>query len=206
MWRSTIRAAAGSPTRCGACRRPACRCASSATTARTRPSTSPTRTATTSSWRGTAPSRTGRWATTGRCSRSSATSTWRTCSRADEADGVSPWVGGQAVLAGDAGRVQPREQLGEPVFREHHGPLAQADGAGRRGRHVRAAPDVEAEVMVVPAGGHEGGARHQGLDLEANDVAVEGEPALDVAHVQVKMPDHEAGVRVAARLLAGDEP
>ena len=82
---------------------------------------------------------------------------------------------------------------------------AQADGAGRRRRDARAAPDVEAEVVVVAAGGDERGRVEQRHHLEADDVAVEGEPALDVADVQVHVADDEAGVGVRLRLLALDE-
>ena len=197
-----------SPTRCAGCRRPASSCASSPTTARTRPSTSPTPTATTSSSPGTGRSSSGRSTSDGHIQPIfgdldlddllSGALTKRTAlpqgSAVSPPSRATPAASSRASSSASAG-------LGE-----HDGPLAQADRAGRRGRHARAAPDVEAEVMVVAAGRHERGARHQRLDLEAEQVAVEGEAALDVADVQVQVADGEAGVGVALRLLAATRP
>jgi hypothetical protein len=58
--------------------------------------------------------------------------------------------------------------------------------------------------VVVAAGGDErGAAGDEGHEFEAEHVAVEGEPALEVADVQVEVTDREAGPGLAARSLAG---
>ena len=70
--------------------------------------------------------------------------------------------------------------------------MAQADGVLRGGADAGAAPDVEAEVVVVAAGADEGGAAEVRLDLEAERVAVEREAALDVADVEVQVAHAQA--------------
>ena len=88
---------------------------------------------------------------------------------------------------------------------EHDGPVAQTYPALRDGRYALATPDVEAEVMMVAAGGHERrGTGHERHELEAKHVAVEGEPTVQIADVQVHVADHEPRTGLAAWLLAGD--
>ena len=60
------------------------------------------------------------------------------------------------------------------------------------GGDALAAPRVEAEVVVVAARGDERRARHDPPDLEADEVAVEGEPLRDVADVQVQVAHAQA--------------
>ena len=76
---------------------------------------------------------------------------------------------------------------------------------GGAGGDAAAAPDVEAEVVVVAAGGDERGRVEQRHHLEADHVAVEREPALDVADVQVHVADDRVRGDVGDRLLVGDE-
>ncbi len=96
-------------------------------------------------------------------------------------------------------------QGGGVVGRDHDRPVPQADHAGRHRRGAAAAPDVEAEVVVVAAGGHERGRVEQRHHLEADDVAVEREAAVDVADVQVHVADDRLGRDVRLRLLVLDE-
>jgi len=64
-------------------------------------------------------------------------------------------------------------------------------------------------VVVVAAGRHERGRAEVGDQLEAEQVAVEGQALLDVADAEVHVTDAEAGARVAPRRLAldrGEQP
>ncbi len=74
-------------------------------------------------------------------------------------------------------------------------PVTQADGVLRRGADALAAPDVEAEVVVVAAGADERGAAEVRLHLEAEHVAVEREAPVDVADVQVQVAHPQARAR-----------
>ena len=53
------------------------------------------------------------------------------------------------------------------------GPAVEAGGVRGRGPDAAALPDVDGEVVVVAAGGHERGGAQVRLELEAEDVAVE---------------------------------
>jgi hypothetical protein len=83
--------------------------------------------------------------------------------------------------------------------------VAQADDARRGGRDARAAPDVDRDVVVVAVGGQERGRGHARHHVEAERVAVELEPALDVADVQVQVADDHARIGGGDDRLAGDE-
>ena len=73
----------------------------------------------------------------------------------------------------------------------------------RCGRDALAAPRVEAEVMVVAAGGHERGrVADLRLLLEAQPVAVERQALLDVADVQVQVAHAQAGTDLLGEVLA----
>src|SRR5829696_2698316 len=80
-----------------------------------------------------------------------------------------------ALLGRDAGRPYPLAHCLDLLgVVEHHRPVAQTHPALRDWRHALSTPDVEAEVVVVAAGGHERGcAGHERLELEAEHVAVE---------------------------------
>ena len=83
-----------------------------------------------------------------------------------------------------------------------HGPVTQAHGVLGRRADAGAAPDVEAEVVVVAAGADERGGAEVGLLLEAEDVAVEREASVDVADVQVQV----AHLRPSRSCGAGASP
>ena len=73
-----------------------------------------------------------------------------------------------------AARTRSRNCLDLLGTLEHDRPVAQTHPALRDWRHALSAPDVEAEVVVVAAGGHERGlAGHERHELEAEHVAVE---------------------------------
>ena len=58
---------------------------------------------------------------------------------------------------------------------------------------------------MVAAGGHERrGTGHERYELEAEHVAVEAQPPLQIADVQVHVADHEPRTGLAAWLLAGE--
>jgi hypothetical protein len=83
--------------------------------------------------------------------------------------------------------------------------VAQTYPALRDGRYALSAPDVEAEVVMVAAGRHESrGTGHERHELEAEYVAVEGEPTLQIADVQVDVADYQPRTGLAVWLLAGD--
>ena len=67
-------------------------------------------------------------------------------------------------------------------------------GAGRRRLASRTLPGVEANVVVVAAGGHESRllAIHL-LQFEAEHAAIEVEGPLDVGHLEVNMANARAG-------------
>src|SRR5215212_2289839 len=110
-----------------------------------------------------------------------------------------------ALLGRDAGFTDPADNRGDLLgVVEHHRPVAQTHPALRDGRYALAAPDVEAEVVMVAACRDERrGAGDECHELEAEHVAVEGESALQIANVQVHVADREAGSGLAAYLLAG---
>ena len=85
--------------------------------------------------------------------------------------------------------------------RQHDRPVAQPHRVRRRRRDARTAPDVESEVVVIAARGQERRPGEDGHLLEAERVAIEGEPSLEVADMKVHVADREAFGRVAARLL-----
>src|SRR4051794_8098024 len=125
---------------------------------------------------------------------------------------------------GDVERVPPRvvrEEAAAGVLRSEPGdldalahardvvrgrqddrPALHADRAGRNG--VAAAPDVEAEVVVIPARRDERRAAEVRLLLEADHVAIEAETLVDVADMQVEVPHPEAGADALRHVVALD--
>src|SRR2546423_14957235 len=120
-----------------------------------------------------------------------------------DADRDPPWVADHVAVDRVAGALADR---GDVVGgRQNDGPVAQADGARRGGRDVLTTPDVEGEVGGIAArgdGGRAGQARHE---LEAEDVAGEGEALLDVADVEGQVPHPQALARVTRRPPGPDE-
>src|SRR5215210_4201154 len=111
-----------------------------------------------------------------------------------------------AILGRDACRPHPLVHGGDLLrFVEHDGPVAQTHPVRRGGRYAVAAPDIEAEVVMVAASRHErrcaGYERHE---LEAEHVGVEAHPPVQVADMQVEVADRQPGTRLATRLLASD--
>src|SRR4029077_19842635 len=69
--------------------------------------------------------------------------------------------------------------------------VAEADGAGRRRRRADAGPGVEADVVVIAAGGDEPCARAEALgQLEAEHVDVEPFGFRQLRNLQVDVADH----------------
>src|SRR4051812_20898163 len=65
----------------------------------------------------------------------------------------------------------------------------------RRRSAATALPGVHPDVMVIAPGGHEGRLRPEALlQLEAEDVAVEAERALDVGDLEMDVPDVHPGI------------
>ena len=105
-----------------------------------------------------------------------------------------------AVVAGagerDAGRDQPAERVGERrPARVEDGVMIEAGRAGRRRVAALALPGVEADVVMVVAGGDEGGVLAVArLQREAEDAAIEGERPLDVGDLEVGVADADARI------------
>ena len=73
--------------------------------------------------------------------------------------------------------------------------MVEAGGAGRRRMAALALPGVEADVVVVVAGGDEGGVLAVArLQLEAEHAAIEGERPLDVGDLEMGVADADAGI------------
>src|SRR3954469_19375877 len=132
---------------------------------------------------------------------------WR--GSAGDQDGDPPGIADQqaavAFLVIDARRGEPvaHGRQRAPVA-ELDGPVAQADDALRDPRHPGAAPDVEGEVVVVAAGRDERRRAEVRHHVEAEDLVVEGQAAVDVADVEVHVADAQAGPGVLAGRLVGD--
>src|ERR671920_2095170 len=111
-----------------------------------------------------------------------------------------------ALLGRDAGRPYPLEHCLDLLgLLEHHRPAAQTHPALKDWRHALSTPDVEAEVVMVAASGHERGlAGHERHELEAEHVAVEAQAALQIANVKVHVANYESRISLAAWLLTGD--
>src|SRR5918999_3942562 len=111
-----------------------------------------------------------------------------------------------ALLGRDAARPYPLAHCLDLLgVVEHDRPVAQTHPALRDWRHALSTPDVEAEVVVVAASGHERGlAGHECHELEAEHVAVEAQAALQIANVKVHVANYESRTSLAAWLLTGD--
>ena len=105
-------------------------------------------------------------------------------------------------LDGEAGGLDARANRVD--VGQLHGPAVEAGSVRGRGPDAAALPDVDGEVVVVAAGGHERGRAQVRLELEAEDVAVERQRAVDVAHVQVQMADAQALADVGGGRFAAD--
>ncbi len=70
-----------------------------------------------------------------------------------------------------------------------------------RARGAAACPGVEPDVMMVAAGRHENGVGAiAGRDFEAQDIAVELQSAIQVAHGQVNVAD--SGARIDRHVIS----
>jgi hypothetical protein len=79
-----------------------------------------------------------------------------------------------------------------------NGDMVKAGGTGWRGRTARAFPGVQPNVMMVTAGGKEGGLLSETLrEFKAQDVAIESERAVEVGHLQVNVADSHLRVQLA---------
>src|SRR3989440_5515372 len=71
--------------------------------------------------------------------------------------------------------------------------VVQARGAGGGGRPVLALPGVEADVVVVTAGGEEGCALEVEEQVEAQVVAIEADSPVQVGDLEVDVSDAGLG-------------
>src|SRR5690349_17781569 len=108
-------------------------------------------------------------------------------------------------VAFDTVTVDARANGIDVGLRRHlHGPAVQTDGVLGRRRDSASLPDIDRDVMVVAAGGKERRGTEVGLELEAEDVAVERHGALDVADMEMQMADAQALADLCGRRLAVD--
>src|SRR5919109_1041355 len=107
--------------------------------------------------------------------------------RLDPAAGKAAADGGDVVLAGQLDR-----------------PALEAGGVLGRRPDANASPDIDAEMVVVAAGGEECGGAHVHLLLEAERIAVERERLVDVADVEMQVADTQAYGDLRRRRLVGD--
>jgi len=112
-----------------------------------------------------------------------------------EVEGFADAVVGGAVEF-DLGIDESAEGIAELRARGvEDGGVIEAGSAGRRRVSVEAFPGVEADVVVVSAGGDERGAVAEGLhELEAEDADIEVERALKVGDLKVDVTDADGGV------------
>ena len=105
-----------------------------------------------------------------------------------------------AVVGGsvewDVGGDEAAQSVGQGCSRGiEDGEVVEAGGSGCGRLAAERLPGVEADVVVVTAGGEEGcGIAHALGDVEAEDAVVEGEGAVEVGDAEVNVT--HAGVRV----------
>jgi len=114
-----------------------------------------------------------------------------------------PMVGG--AVDGDAVVEQPSERPRQfAAVGVEDGEVVEAGGAARRRRTAGALPGVQPDMVVVAAGGQEGGlvavVLHQ---FEAQHVAVEAHRAVKIRHLEVHVADAHARVDRRVGRLAG---
>src|SRR5215207_8418048 len=101
---------------------------------------------------------------------------------------------GDAVVGGTVygipGIEDPLEGPGElSTLGVEDGEVEESRGSPGRGWDILASPGVEADVMVVAAGGEEHGVLPVPLgDFESQQIPVEAQGALDICHLQVNVP------------------
>ena len=102
-------------------------------------------------------------------------------------------VGG--ALQRDAGCDEALESVGEfgAVWIEDCEVIKAGAVRGRR-RGAAALPCIEGYVMVIAAGGKEGGLRHPLRYLEAENAVIEGEGAFNIGHFQMNVADMRLGM------------
>ena len=87
------------------------------------------------------------------------------------------------------------------AIRVENGDVIEAGGAVWRGFAATAFPGVEADVVMITAGGDKRGLGAVALgELETEDAAVEGEGALQIGHLQMNVADADAGVDGGAHI------
>jgi len=86
---------------------------------------------------------------------------------------------------GDARGLEAAAEGRDRVAVDQHRPALEADRVGRGRGDADALPGVEAEVVVVAAGGDEGGAAEVGHHLEADDVAFIGDDLDATVHYPI---------------------
>lgn len=76
-----------------------------------------------------------------------------------------------------------------------NGDVVKAGRAGRRWRAASAFPGVESNMMMIAAGGKEGGLVAEALgNFEAQDAMVKFQCAIEVCDLQVDMADSSGGI------------
>jgi len=105
-----------------------------------------------------------------------------------EVEGFADAVVGSAV-EGDVGGEEAAEGVGQGCARGiEDGEVIEAGGAGWGRLAAEGLPGVEADVVVVAAGGEEGrGVAHAQRDVEAEDAVIEGEGAVEVGDAEVNV-------------------
>lgn len=110
--------------------------------------------------------------------------------RVAEVERFTDAVIGSAVEI-DAGREKAAEGIGQFAARGiENREMKQAGVAGRRRRAAQTLPVVQADVMMISAGGEERGLSAEALrDGKAKDAVVEGNRAIEVGHFEVNVAD-----------------
>src|SRR5437764_11176431 len=91
--------------------------------------------------------------------------------------------------------IEQASERGSQVFARGivNGVMVQASRASGGGRPVLALPGVEADVVVVAAGGEEGRAPKVEEQVEAQVVAIEADSTLQVGDFEVDVSDARLG-------------
>lgn len=96
----------------------------------------------------------------------------------------------------NAGSEQATEGVAEGCARGiDDGEVIEPRGAGRGGLAAETFPGVEADMMVIAAGGEEGsGIAHALGDVEAEDTVIEGQGAVEVGNAEMDVTHADAGM------------
>lgn len=107
----------------------------------------------------------------------------------------------EAVTATPARSKTANHSLQRRVVGQRHGEVAQADRAEQRGRRADAVPDVQTQMVVVPAGADEDGRELVAAQghVETEQAVVEVLRRIKARRVQVHVADDRVGVQARPR-------